>query len=76
MTRETAVARALEYFDDQPNGYFADLARWVAVPTESQNPERLGVLSAYLETVISPELEALGYTIKIYSNPLPGCGPS
>ncbi len=75
MTRETAVTRALDYFDDQPNGYFADLARWVAVPTESQNPDRLGVLAAYLETVISPELEALGYTIKIYSNPLPGCGP-
>ncbi len=75
MTRETAVSSALAYYDDQKKGYFADLARWVAVPTESQNPERLGVLGTYLETVISPELEALGYTIKIYANPLPGCGP-
>jgi acetylornithine deacetylase/succinyl-diaminopimelate desuccinylase-like protein len=75
MTREAAVAHALAYFDDRPNGYFADLARWVAVPTESQNPERLGVLAAYLETVVSPELEALGYTIKIYPNPLAGGGP-
>src|SRR5690606_2186911 len=75
MTREAAISSALAYYDDRPKGYFADLARWVAVPTESQNPERVGVLGDYLETVIRPELEALGYTIKIYPNPLAGCGP-
>ena len=75
MTRETAVASALKYYDDRGSGYFADLARWVAVPTESQNPERVGVLGEYLQTVIRPELEALGYAIKIFPNPLAGCGP-
>jgi len=75
MTREAAISSALAYYDDRPKGYFADLARWVAVPTESQNPERVGVLGDYLETVIRPELEALGYTIKIFPNPLAGCGP-
>src|SRR5689334_21834678 len=75
MTRETAISRALHYFDDHSRGYFADLGRWVAVPTESQNPDRVGVLGEYLETVIQPELEALGYSIKIYPNPLSGCGP-
>ncbi len=75
MTREAAVSSALAYYDDQPKGYFADLARWVAVPTESQNPERVGVLGDYLEKTIRPELEALGYTIKIFPNPLAGCGP-
>ncbi len=75
MTREKAVSSALAYYDDQPKGYFADLARWVAVPTESQNPERVGVLGDYLESTMRPELEALGYTIKIFPNPLAGCGP-
>ena len=75
MSREMAVARALGYYDDVQGGYFADLARWVAVPTESQNPDRLAVLGDYLEAVIRPELDALGYTIKIYPNPLAGCGP-
>ena len=59
MTRETAISSALAYYDDRPKGYFADLARWVAVPTESQNPERVGVLGDYLENTIRPELEAL-----------------
>jgi acetylornithine deacetylase/succinyl-diaminopimelate desuccinylase-like protein len=75
MTRETAVASALRYYDDTGSGYFPDLARWVGVPTESQNPDRLGVLGEYLETVIRPELEPLGYAVKIFANPLPGCGP-
>ncbi len=33
------------------------------------------MLGHYLETVIQPELESLGYTIKIFPNPLAGCGP-
>jgi acetylornithine deacetylase/succinyl-diaminopimelate desuccinylase-like protein len=75
MTRTDAIERALAYYDDAGSGYFADLARYIAVPTESQNPARLGDLQRYLETVIEPDLEPLGYTCKIFPNPLAGCGP-
>jgi acetylornithine deacetylase/succinyl-diaminopimelate desuccinylase-like protein len=75
MTRTDAIERSLAYYDDAKTGYFADLARYVAVPTESQNPARLGDLKRYLETVIKPDLEPLGYSCKIFPNPLAGCGP-
>ena len=55
MTRAQAIAHAQDYFD---SGMFkSDLARLVAMPTESQNPERAPVLSAYLETEMRPLLE-------------------
>ena len=38
MTRATAISRAEAYFDS--GAFKADLARRVAIPTESQNPER------------------------------------
>ena len=75
MTRTDAIERALSYYDDTKSGYFADLARYIAVPTESQNPARLSDLQRYLETIIKPDLAPLGYTCKIFPNPLPGCGP-
>lgn len=75
MTRDAAITSALSYFDDPQGGYLPDLGRWIAVPTESQNPDRLPVLGHYLETVMRPELEALGYGVRIYPNPIPGCGP-
>jgi acetylornithine deacetylase/succinyl-diaminopimelate desuccinylase-like protein len=75
MSRTDAVAGALAYYDDEQGGYFRDLARYVAVPTESQNPARLPDLARYVETIIKPDLESLGYTCRIYSNPVPGCGP-
>lgn len=60
MSRETAVAEATAFFDD---GRFAEtLARRVAMPTESQNPERRGELERYLEAEMRPELEALGFS--------------
>ncbi len=75
-TREGAIASALRYYDDDAGGYFADLARYVAVPSESQNPARLGELRRYLDGVIRTDLEPLGYACRIYENPLPGCGPA
>ena len=59
MTREAAIARAEAYFD---TGRFRqDLARRVARPTESQNPERASVLFSYLEDEMKPALEQLGF---------------
>src|SRR4029078_13700165 len=59
MTRAAAIARAQSYFD---SGEFKqELARRVAIPTESQNPERAPDLARYLESEIKPALEKLGF---------------
>ena len=63
MSREAAVSRAQEYFDS--GAFKGDLARRVAMPTESQNPERAPVLVEYLETEMKPALEALGFTTAV-----------
>ena len=73
MTRTAAVERALEYFDD--GRYTDDLARRVAIPTESQNPERLPDLYRYLTDEMQTAFEAMGYSCRIYDNPLKGQGP-
>lgn len=72
MSREKAIAEASRYFDE--GGFAADLARRVAIPTESQNPERGGELRAYLEQEMRPPLEALGCRCELIENPL-GSGP-
>jgi hypothetical protein len=60
MSRESAIARAERYFDS--GDLKRDLARRVAMPTESQNPERAPALIEYIETEMKPALEALGFT--------------
>ena len=59
MTRAAAVARAEAYFDS--GAFKADLARRVAIPTESQNPERAQELARYLSSEMVPALERLGF---------------
>ena len=59
MTRAAALAAAKQYFDE--GGFAADLARRVAIPTESQVEERLPVLAAYLADEIAPTLARLGF---------------
>ena len=54
MNRDGAVARAETYFDS--GAFREDLARRVAMPTESQNPDRASTLTEYLETVIPAHL--------------------
>jgi acetylornithine deacetylase/succinyl-diaminopimelate desuccinylase-like protein len=63
MTRDAAIARAADYFDT--GGFKADLARRVAIPTESQNPERAADLARYVETEMKPALEALGFDCRV-----------
>ncbi|HEV2335551.1 MAG TPA: M20 family metallopeptidase [Stellaceae bacterium] len=72
MTRAAAIAAAEAYFDD--GGFVADLARRVAIPTESQVEERLPVLHAYLADEIAPALARLGFHSEIVDNPVRG-GP-
>ncbi len=74
MTRATAIEGALAYFDDEA-GYFADLARRVAVPTECQEPERLPELYRYLNQEMAPAFEAMGFECSVYDNPVDGLGP-
>jgi len=73
MSRERAIAHAERYFDE--GGFFADLARRVAIPTESQNPERGPELSRYLAGEMQPSLERLGFHCRIFANPLGKYGP-
>src|SRR5579863_9574013 len=72
MTRAAAIAAAERYFDD--GGFVADLARRVAIPTESQVEGRLPVLRAYLADEIAPSLARLGFTGEVVDNPVRG-GP-
>ena len=55
MTRDRAIAAAEAYFDE--GGFAADLARRVAIPSESQVPERASMLACYLDGEIAPSLQ-------------------
>ncbi|EJL50830.1 hypothetical protein PMI09_04867 [Rhizobium sp. CF122] len=59
MTRDAAIARAESYFTS--GDLREDLARRVAMPTESQNPDRAPMLDQYIETEMKPAFEALGF---------------
>jgi acetylornithine deacetylase/succinyl-diaminopimelate desuccinylase-like protein len=67
MSRNQAIARAQAYFDD--GGFLADLARRVAIPSSSQEPERAGALQAYLAEEMAPVLGRLGFACRILDNP-------
>jgi acetylornithine deacetylase/succinyl-diaminopimelate desuccinylase-like protein len=73
MTRAAAIAAAEKYFDS--GGFLADLARRVAIPTESQNPARAAELERYLDVEMSESLARLGMTSRIFRNPLGKGGP-
>lgn len=67
MTRAQAIAQAEQCFD---SGAFRTLlARRLALPTESQNPERAAVLADYLEAEIRPAFDALGFTCRTLTHP-------
>ena len=67
MSRSAAIAAAEKYFDS--GGFLADLGRRVAIPTESQNPDRAPELRAYLETEMSESLARIGATSQVFDNP-------
>lgn len=72
-SRAGAIDRIRAQFD---SGAFREtLARRVAIPTESQEPERLPDLRRYLEGEMAPSLAPLGYETVIVDNPTPGGGP-
>jgi acetylornithine deacetylase/succinyl-diaminopimelate desuccinylase-like protein len=73
-TRAGAVARARAYVE---KGAFEDeIARRVAFKTESQKlPASLPELHRYLTEEMAPAFAKLGFTTRIYENPLPGQAP-
>ena len=72
-SRTGAIERARNYID---SGEFeADLARRVAIPTESQAPEGFPHLQRYLDEEMIPAFEKMGFSCKVYPNPRPGAGP-
>jgi len=73
MSRDRAIAHAERYFDE--GGFFADLARRVAIPTESQNPDRVADLARYLSAEMQPSFERLGFKCRLLENPLAKGGP-
>ena len=73
MSRSAAIAAAEKYFDS--GGFLADLARRVAIPTESQNPARGPELRAYLESEMSESLARIGASTRVFDNPRGSGGP-
>ncbi|MDR3453118.1 MAG: M20 family metallopeptidase [Rhodoferax sp.] len=67
MTRTQAVAQAQQQFDS--GAFRQTLARRIAIPTESQNPERGAVLADYLESEMRPAFEAMGFTCQTLTHP-------
>ena len=75
MSRDAALAAAAAHFDD--GGFARDLARRVAIRSESQDPAQAGALRAYVAEELSGSLAALGFACELFDNPQQGtgCGP-
>ena len=72
MSRQAALDHAARHYDG--GSFIADLARLVAVPSESQSPHGAPHLAAYLTDHLRPALEAMGFVCKVLVNPAEG-GP-
>jgi acetylornithine deacetylase/succinyl-diaminopimelate desuccinylase-like protein len=67
MDRADAISKAENYFH---SGAFEQrLSRLVALPTESQDPDRSNVLQAYLGSEMKPWFESLGFTCTTLNHP-------
>src|ERR1051325_3299486 len=67
MNRTEAIKLAVEHLHS--GGFLAELDRRVAYPTESQNPDRHGVLRAYLERELLPAFSELGFAGELIESP-------
>ena len=71
--RSSAIDRALAYLDS--GDFETELSHRVAFKTESQKPENTLVLTEYLETEMIPAFQQLGFSCKLFQNPVKGHGP-
>ncbi|MEN9761214.1 MAG: hypothetical protein RI906_1040 [Pseudomonadota bacterium] len=67
MTRSAAIRRAEQIFDS--GDFRQTLARRIAIPTESQNPDRAPVLVDYLEHEMRPAFEQMGFSCRLLNHP-------
>lgn len=72
-TREAALVAAAAHFDS--GAFVRDLARRVAMRTESQNPASAAELRRYLADEMLPTLAALGFGGHVHDNPVQPFGP-
>ena len=72
-TREAAIRSIDRYYDD--GRFLADLGRRVAIPTESQNPDRAAILAQYVEGEMTESLSRMGFDCKVFPNPSSKYGP-
>ncbi len=72
-SRRGAVDRAHDKMDS--GAYLEDLARRIAIPTESQVPERAAELYRYQRDEIGPCFDRMGFTCDILENPVSDRGP-
>ncbi len=73
VSRDAALAAAREHFDS--GAFVRDLARRVAIRTESQDPACGPELQRYLADEIAPSLASLGFTSTVHANPVQPYGP-
>lgn len=73
MPRSSAINRATTHFDD--GGFMADLARRVAIRTESQYAASRPNLYTYLTAEMGPTLSGMGYETRLVENPVEGGAP-
>lgn len=72
-TREQTIEWARASLES--GDFVRHLAAMVAVPSESQIPERHPELGRYLAEVVAPMLTGIGFEIAIHPNPRPAFGP-
>lgn len=72
-SREGALRRAGEFFDQ--GGYAALLGQMVGIASTSQEERHAAELPRYLDGLIRPWLERMGFSVSLHDNPEPGFGP-
>jgi len=73
MSREQAIEAANAYFES--GQLQTNLAGLVSFESESQNPDKHGILGLYLTAAMMPRLQALGFECRVHDNPDPAGGP-
>jgi len=66
MSRQDAIARAEQHLDC--GDFQEELARRVAIPTASRVSERGSDLKRYVEDVLVPAFQAMGFETSIATN--------
>ncbi len=73
MSRQQAIDLATAYFDQ--GAFRSTLERRVAMPTESQEPGKLEILTAYLTEELTPVLNAMNFECSLIPNPIEDGAP-